>query len=572
MSRPWLAAALTLGAIVVVATGLRFWRLDVPPIWLDESVTALIAAGRGPDQLPIGRVFPLAHVADVFDPRVSVTTGEALAVFRDPRVQDLHPPTYHLLSNLALRAGLRSQSPLIPRVRALAVLFGIAAVVAMYFAARQAFDPMTALTAAALVAVSPYAVMLSREARNYSLAMLLVTLALGATLAIAKRIADRRPARGWWIAWAALCAMGLYVHYFVLFACLAQAAALAYVALRARSTAAVAALATAATAVFVAFLPLLPKLVAHQASPEQRWLRFELYGSTPIEVPYRIASAWQTMLLGKAWDVFEPLRAISRFSALVIFICAAAAVVYALYRTSSISSEERSVRLLAAIVGMIVVEYVAAIVLQGKDFVSQVRYQVVYYPSFAMMVAWVFARRLRPAAIAVLLAAGIVNSVMVDLDFESWKGTDPPPVMARLGPAPRPALIVAGVGSFNEIVVHGGLLLELIRRTGAEGRAVAFVQRTEAYASFDVHADPAKFWRNLSRLRPHVLPSSVLVHSSGMLSDEYKPSFTITSESGGSALCTGVTLRDPVNASDNVLMHPAYRRYECESAAADGAH
>jgi uncharacterized membrane protein len=127
------------------------------------------------------------------------------------------------LSNAVLRAGLLPHWPLVARVRALAALFGVAAVVAMFLAMRQGFDRRTSLTAAAMTAVSPYAVMLSREARNYSCAMLLVTCALGAVLALVRCIDERRPTIAWWVAWSAASAAGLYIHYFTLFAFIAQA-------------------------------------------------------------------------------------------------------------------------------------------------------------------------------------------------------------------------------------------------------------------------------------------------------------------------------------------------------------
>jgi uncharacterized protein (DUF2062 family) len=43
-----------------------------------------------------------------------------------------------------------------------------------------------------------------------------------------------------------------------------------------------------------------------------------------------------------------------------------------------------------------------------------VRYQYAYYVPFAAGVAWVFARRLPMAAAVAILAAGLINTVMVD--------------------------------------------------------------------------------------------------------------------------------------------------------------
>jgi Dolichyl-phosphate-mannose-protein mannosyltransferase len=497
----------------------------------------------------------------LFNPRVTATIAGALGVFYDPRVQDLHPPTYHLLANLVLRAGFFGDWLLVPRIRALAALFGVAAVVAMYFAARQAFDVRTALTAAGMIAVSPYAVMLSREARNYSAATLAICCSAGCFLALARRLDDRRPASAWWVAWSATCAIGLYVHYFTLFAFVAEAIALAVVGWRARSAAMWRSLPIASAAVIVAFLPWIPTLVAQQASPEQRWLTFAIYGSSPWQVPYRIASAFQTMLLGKAWDFGAPIYGVTRGIALVVFLCVLIAIVFTL-RSSPASAQRRTAALLFALAALMILEYVAAMVLQHKDFVSEVRYQYAYYVPFAIGVAWVFSR-LPVAATVVMLAAGFANSVMVDLDRESWKGTDPPPVLARLNGAPEPTLFIAGSGSFNETVVYETILYEFLRRSGVANRTVAVVERTPLYASFDIHANPRTFWDGVERLRPDVLPAAVMVHSSGMLPDEYRNTMALMSATGATTVCTGQALDDPAFATDNTLIRPLYRRYEC---------
>ncbi len=564
MLRSRASIVIALGIIVMLAAAVRFWRLQTPPSWLDESVTALIAAGRGPDALPNDRVVPLQRVADLFDPHLTATAADALAVFYDPRVQDLHPPTYHLLANAALRAGFYPHWLLVPRVRALAALFGILAVVATYIAARQAFDRRTALTAASLVAVSPYAVMLSREARNYSAATLAIACSLGAFLALARRIENRKPAAGS----VDRLVGGLRrrpVRALLHAVCIRRTGARACVPRLARWLAvSFRSLAIACSAVLAAFAPWIPTLVAQQASPEQRWLTFAIYGSSPFEVPYKIASAFQTMLLGKAWDLGQPTYDITRGIALVVYLCVLGAIAVILCRTSS---EQRAARIVFALAGLTIVEYVAAMALQRKDFVSEVRYQYAYYVPLAVGVAWVFAR-LPVLATVALLAMGLVNSVMVDLDVESWKGTDPPPVLARLEGAPQPTLFVEGSGSFNETVVYETILYEFLRRRGVDGRSVAVVQRTPLYASFDIHANPTIFWDAVALLRPDVMPASIMIHSSGMLPNEYRKAVTITSASGSTSLCSGIGLDDVAFATDNTLIRPLYRRYVCDTRRA----
>src|SRR5690349_19649156 len=49
--------------LLVIGAALRFWRLGEKPVWLDEAMTMLIAAGRGPGDVPTNVAVPLAGVA-----------------------------------------------------------------------------------------------------------------------------------------------------------------------------------------------------------------------------------------------------------------------------------------------------------------------------------------------------------------------------------------------------------------------------------------------------------------------------------------------------------------------------
>jgi uncharacterized membrane protein len=64
------------------------------------------------------------------------------------------------------------------KLRALPALIGVVSIAAVYQLNRVAFSPAAGLTGAMVMAVSPFAVYLSQEARHYTLPMLLVILAL----------------------------------------------------------------------------------------------------------------------------------------------------------------------------------------------------------------------------------------------------------------------------------------------------------------------------------------------------------------------------------------------------------
>lgn len=105
----------------------------------------------------------------------------------------------------------------VAKLRSPSALFGVGAIVAIYYVNRVAFSPLAGLVAAALMAVSPFAVYLSQEARHYTLPMFLITLALLGLVKIQQDIEKHQTVRFFvWAGWAIVNAIGLYVHYFLL--------------------------------------------------------------------------------------------------------------------------------------------------------------------------------------------------------------------------------------------------------------------------------------------------------------------------------------------------------------------
>jgi mannosyltransferase len=173
------------GAIGLVALGLRLWGLDRKSVWFDEVVTWIHAHQTWPELL------------------------ESLR-------QDVHPPLSYMLYHLwpATDAGdfwLRLPS---------AVLGTLA--VAMCFAwASLIGTRVQALIAAAFVAFSALQIDLAQEARMYGLLLLLTATSLW--------LLDRllvRPGRGTAAAYAVCCAGLLYTHYYGGFILAAESLAL----------------------------------------------------------------------------------------------------------------------------------------------------------------------------------------------------------------------------------------------------------------------------------------------------------------------------------------------------------
>jgi uncharacterized membrane protein len=166
-------------AVVALSFALRLINLGGRPLWYDEAFAVLYA------EKPFATMLH-GTVAQV---------GGAAA--------DVHPLFFY--SVLHAWMSIVGQSP--AAVRALSVLLGTATVVMVYLIARRLFDDMTGLVAAAIGAVSPFAIYYSQEARMYAL---LGFAAVTATYFFLRAWTDNR----WysWIAFSIFGALTLYAH------------------------------------------------------------------------------------------------------------------------------------------------------------------------------------------------------------------------------------------------------------------------------------------------------------------------------------------------------------------------
>jgi 4-amino-4-deoxy-L-arabinose transferase-like glycosyltransferase len=121
-------------AILLLASFLRFYRLDAQSFWNDEGNSARIAE-------------------------------RSLRLIVAGAAGDIHPPGYYLLLHYWREAAGHSEFAL----RAFSVFAGILAVAFTYALGRRLFGSPTGLFAAFLAALSPLAVYYSQEARMYAL-------------------------------------------------------------------------------------------------------------------------------------------------------------------------------------------------------------------------------------------------------------------------------------------------------------------------------------------------------------------------------------------------------------------
>jgi uncharacterized membrane protein len=176
-----------LSLIVLLAAILRFASLGAKNIWSDEAFSLYIG------KLPWDSFWRL------------ITTAEA------------NMAIYYVL----LRPWLRL-SDAAWWVRLLSALVGVAAVPVVYWIGRELLPRRAGLIAALLLAINPFDIRYSQEARSYSLVVLLV----GISFLSFFRCMRQRSA--WWTAaYVVSSTLALYAHFFAVLALVAQLVSLA---------------------------------------------------------------------------------------------------------------------------------------------------------------------------------------------------------------------------------------------------------------------------------------------------------------------------------------------------------
>jgi len=161
--------------LVALAAAIRIVTIDNQSFWMDESLTAYEAS------LPFGAMLnTVSHV-------------------------ETTPPLFFVLTWLWAKVFGTSEAAL----RSISTIAGITLVPLAYLSARELFSRRAGVIAAALVALNPFLVWYSQEARSY---MLLAALTAAGFLWFVRSLAlPSRRRLGWWALFSAL---ALTTHFF----------------------------------------------------------------------------------------------------------------------------------------------------------------------------------------------------------------------------------------------------------------------------------------------------------------------------------------------------------------------
>jgi uncharacterized membrane protein len=431
------------GLVLAIALGLvlRFWNLDLKPLWLDETITLLFSLGRNYDDIPREVLLPLTELLHT----LTWQPQSCGAIAQNISQQSTHPPLFFCLMHQWMGYLQGSEHSLRWQVRSLSALFGTGAIAIMYILNRVAFSHRAGLWAAGLMAVSPFAVYLSQEARHYTLPMLVIAASLIPLVQICSTTPAKRKLLPW-LAWVGLNSLGFYIHYFCVLAFAAQVITLGVIFFKQRrSVWGVADSwcgAIATSAVMLTILPWLPVLLDHTQRPETDWLKFNTnLGLHWLEPFVRLLAGFIVSII--MLPVEEQSLPVTVVSGLLMLGFVGALGRWLWQGRSQVFQSKQahqSAHVLKYFLLAVGGEFLLLVYVLHKDLTLAFRYNFIFYPALCALLAAsvselslqapkAFANRFLPWA---LIFVGIVSTGFVVTDAAFAKPFSPKQVAQRL--------------------------------------------------------------------------------------------------------------------------------------------
>lgn len=565
-------------ATIALGTVLRFWHLDSKPLWLDEVITSLFSLGRNVYDVPLGRLFTATDLLQLFTLQPQTSCAQ---IAQTIAVQSVHPPLFFCWLHSWLGWVQGNSASWIWKLRALPALFGVIAIAALYQLNRSLFSRRAGLLGAAFMAVSPFAVYLSQEARHYTLPMLFVIFALTTMVQIQSDLETKTYRYALWMIWILVNGIGFYIHYFFLLAFMAQVITVVFLKediwdskhSLASKLKSLTSLAIAVSAVCLLYLPWLPTFLGHISRPETDWMRPTnpnwIHAIAPL---YQLLGGWVLMLV-----VFplNPWGIVLGIPMTLIALGVGWIAVRRIRRLWQIPETRLATRSLTVYVLVVVAEFLAIAYILGKDLTQVPRYNFIYFPAICALLGVSFAvepsraivdhhspppprslksllRRLfspLPILLLCCLSSGFVVS-----DLVLQKPYAPDQLAARTYIQPElPRLIVMTYQDLQDVAL--GLSFALAIRDYGVSHPKAnptsqfiFLDRKQGY-------DPV--WAQMSKLKPMAQSALDLwLIAPGLRQKEFQAEVSLTTVAGAAKTCT----RDP---DHYYRLGIPYQRYRC---------
>jgi len=513
---------LALIGLITLGAMLRFWHLDLKPLWLDEVLTALLSLGSRYEDVPLDVVFPASTLQHLFTLKSSLSCPE---IAQAVATKSTHPPLFFCLMHQWLNWLEPFGQSLSWKLRSLPAILGVIAIALIYLLNRLAFSPTAGLISAAVMAVSPFAVYLSQEARHYTLPMLFLILALLGLIQIQKSLAAQKLSHLLvWLFWGIVNSIGCYIHYFFFIAFIAQI--LTFIALmfwrrRVLPRGSLLTLALVILGVAVSYLPWLPVMLGSFGRAETAWLP----KPTIIAPIYQTLAGWLSIAIAFPVESQPLWVQIPSILLTVGFGIWLARLAWQGFRKLQQQATVAAFTLSGFIL-FVLLQFAAIVYLLGKDITVAPRYNFVYYPAVCAILGACFAqinstptpnhitptsflekfrlfpllkkrwRRLLPLFIALLSSFFVVNNLVFLKPFHPQK------VALDMNFEPTtPIVMVMGYKNFQDVALGLSFALAI-----AQNHETNHNKNTEPnFAFLTTKLGYEQVWNNLASLS--ILPT-----------------------------------------------------------------
>ena len=370
------------GALLIIILGgfaLRLYRLGAQSLWYDETVSAHLASKSMPGLI--------AHTAG-----------------------DIHPPGYYLLLHIWTRLSGDSEFAL----TFFSLVFGVLLIPLTFAVARYLLGQMVALWAALMVAISPFHLWYSQEARMYTLGaalgMVVLWCALHFTLPPAPSLKGRGSLVGYLFGYVLAATVGLYVLYYFAFLLVVLNLFLIGHLLWNRRYRALRNWLLAQVAVLVLYVPWLPIAWRQATNPPVPPWRSLIPPQTVAVEAWTALSLGQSVQPGQVWPILLVTGILLLLG--LYQISNAQSRTRAPHASAYVSVLETQILLVAYAFGPLLLIYLASLIVP----LYHVRYLFTYAPAFYILLgaglAWLTRRVWPLAVVAVLtLLAGSAFSI-----------------------------------------------------------------------------------------------------------------------------------------------------------------
>ncbi|BAY41123.1 hypothetical protein NIES2111_55140 [Nostoc sp. NIES-2111] len=437
LSSRWLHPLLLLGWFII-GLGLRFTHLTAKPLWTDEFATLVFSLGNSFLPVPLNQAIAPDILLQPLQLNPAATIGD---VIHKMITQDNHPPLYFVLAHLWMNLfPNQEQYVSLLAARSFPALLGAVSIPLTYGLGRLAFrSRLVGQLAAAIMAVSPYAIYLAQEARHYTLAIIWVIASLSC-LVIATRHLQNRTLLPLWliICWVGINALGIATHFFFSLTLCAETLVLIFLAWQQSQQAKTLVflfsvwwrIYAVALGTAIAGLVWLPSFLENPyRSSLTEWIQTDGISLSLLNPLFQLFAAWVTMIMLLPVESAQLAVVIVSGLVMLIFAIWATPILVRGYKfqlqqpQTSLPTQVLTGVVLGAIALFFILTYIF-----GIDITRGARYNFVYFPAVIILVGASLAVCWHTSQKAVMLIwlMGLVSAITVvsNLGYQKYYRPD----------------------------------------------------------------------------------------------------------------------------------------------------